>query len=392
MELRKKREKPKKLHSDRRNFLYKLKDNLLSYFLIAACVIGVFVTGIVLRCNKGKIKETYIPSENPCTTTVENLDDLEIVFIDVGQGDSVLVKFPDGKNMLVDGGKNYASVEEKLDKYLTVDGKKLKIDYCVATHPDADHIGSLDYVYKNYEVGYSFRPFVKYKTDDSFLTGFNAGVELDCSEVYAEYLAAVKEENCGYEFFTDKSDFVNYVVYNDVTYSYKIDFLMPYATTTDGYKNFKDTNDFSAVVKIEYGGKSVLLCGDINSENIEKSLINSYKTTFDLRCDVLKIAHHGSAESSSPAFMAAVKPTSAILSCGVGNYYGHPANRVVTYLKNHSIDVYRTDLQGSVDCKISADGEIEFSYEFHDNDGYLFFDGSNVAENDYIVNENKKSR
>ena len=138
----------KKLHSPIRNLLYKIGRNRFFYAGVAAVATASFVVGIYINKNAGK--RQYLPSSTKnSTTVVETLRDFEVYFIDVGQGDATLIKFPDGKNMLVDGGRNDKETEEKLDEYLTENGKKLTIDYCVATHSDADHVGSLDYVYKN---------------------------------------------------------------------------------------------------------------------------------------------------------------------------------------------------------------------------------------------------
>ena len=381
----------KKVHSPVRNALLWLKTNFVACFIIAFCVVAALVTGIVINGKKGKTEKSYAPSERIISTSVSELKDLEVVFIDVGQGDCILVKFPDGKNMLIDGGRNFATVKTKIDEALTEGGKKLKIDYCVATHPDADHVGSLDYVYKNYEVGYSFRPYVKCETDDSYLSGFNTGVKLDCDDEYAAYLAAVKEEGTGYEFFTDLSDFTNEIVYNGKSYEYKVDFLMPYAKTTEGFKSFKDANDFSAIIRITCYGKSVLFCGDAETENIENLLMNSYKINLsELKTDVMKIAHHGGAYSTSPNFLNAVMPTYAVLSCGVANNYGHPARTTLNKLTTAGAKIYRTDLQGSATCCINAEGVIKFSVECDKNDEFLYADGETIKSNQYLINANKR--
>lgn len=382
----------KKVHSPVRNAINWLRANFVACFIIAFCVTAVLVVGIVINGKKGKIEENYVPSERVITTTVKELKDLEVVFIDVGQGDCILIKFPDGKNMLIDGGQSLQSVENKIDEALTVGDKKLTIDYCVATHPDADHVGSLDYVYKNYAVNYSFRPYVKCKTDDQYLYGFNLGKTLDCDKTYAEYLAAVKDEKTGYEFFTDASDFTNEIICDDKKYSYTVDFLMPYAKTLDDYKSFTDSNDFSAVIKVTCYGKSILFCGDIETENIENSLINSYKMNLSaIKSDVIKIAHHGSDGSSSPRFLNAVLPEYAVLSCGLGNGYGHPSLNTLNRINVSGARIYRTDLQGAVVCKVSSDGKIKFSVECDKNDEFLLCDGETVKNNKDLIYYNKKS-
>lgn len=384
----KKRRKP---HSAVRNFAHHLRDNLTYYLIISLTLVAVVVTGVVLVADKGKVKETYIPSQTVLVTKTNIARDLEVTFIDVGQGDCILVKFPDGKNMLVDGGKSNTVVEKKIDEYLTVDGKKLKIDYCVATHPDADHVGSLDYVYANYSVGYSFRPYVKYSGEISLTDTFNLGEDRSCtSNDYKNYLTAVYNEKSGYEYFLNGSDFTNAVEIDGERYEYTVDFVMPYAESLKDYADIQTSNDFSAVIKISYRGKSILLCGDAESENIEKSLVNSYKNDFSvLQSDVLKVSHHGSKNATSQAFLNTVNPKYAVLSCGVANGYSHPDVSVLNRLASRSVVVMRTDLQGSVTVAISLDGSLSTYYETDANDRYLMLDGAGISDIADIVEGNK---
>lgn len=352
--------KRKKLHSPIRNLLYKIGRNRFFYAGVAAVATASFVVGIYINKNAGK--RQYLPSSTKnSTTVVETLRDFEVYFIDVGQGDATLIKFPDGKNMLVDGGRNDKETEEKLDEYLTENGKKLTIDYCVATHSDADHVGSLDYVYRNYKVLNSFRPYIRANTD-KFSGGFNVGRKLkdDPADAYTDYLTAVYNENSYWEFFDDGSDFTNTALCGD-EWEYSVEFLLPYAEDHEDYKDerkFADANDFSAVIKITCFGESVLLTGDIDNEK-ESEIVEAYKSDIlKLSCGTLKVAHHGSETSTSAAFIDAVKPDRAIISCGVDNKYGHPSSGVIERLAGDNVMVYRTDLQGTVKLSVSSDEKI----------------------------------
>ena len=314
--------KRKKLHSPIRNLLYKIGRNRFFYAGVAAVATASFVVGIYINKNAGK--RQYLPSSTKnSTTVVETLRDFEVYFIDVGQGDATLIKFPDGKNMLVDGGRNDKETEEKLDEYLTENGKKLTIDYCVATHSDADHVGSLDYVYRNYKVLNSFRPYIRANTD-KFSGGFNVGRKLkdDPADAYTDYLTAVYNENSYWEFFDDESDFTNTALCGDDEWEYSVEFLLPYAKKHEDYKDekkFVDANEFSAVIKITCFGESVLLTGDIDNEK-ESEIVEAYKSDIlKLSCGTLKVAHHGSETSTSAAFIDVVKPDRAIISCGLNN-------------------------------------------------------------------------
>ena len=354
--------KRKKLHSPIRNLLYKIGRNRFFYAGVAAVATASFVVGIYINKNAGK--RQYLPSSTKnSTTVVETLRDFEVYFIDVGQGDATLIKFPDGKNMLVDGGRNDKETEEKLDEYLTENGKKLTIDYCVATHSDADHVGSLDYVYKNYKVLNSFRPYIRANTD-KFSGGFNIGRKLkdDPADAYTDYLTAVYNENSYWEFFDDESDFTNIFKLGEDEYEYSVDFVLPYAKEQEDYKDekkFVDANDFSAVIKITCYGESVLLTGDID-ENKESEIIKAYTNDIlKLSCGTLKVAHHGSNSSTSGAFIHDVAPERAIISCGLNNEYGHPAQGVIERLTAKNVMIFRTDEQGTIKLSVSSDEKVE---------------------------------
>ena len=129
---------------------------------------------------------------------IETSKDLKITFMDIGQGDSILIEFPDGKNMLIDSGDKRNASKAVFDRYLKdKDGNKLKLDYCVTTHPDSDHIGMMDYIYREYDVGKSYRPYVysTYKDSSVFDSTFNAGINIKASsQTYYKYLQGVYDE------------------------------------------------------------------------------------------------------------------------------------------------------------------------------------------------------
>lgn len=384
--------KRKKLHSPIRNLLYKIGRNRFFYAGVAAVATASFVVGIYINKNAGK--RQYLPSSTKnSTTVVETLRDFEVYFIDVGQGDATLIKFPDGKNMLVDGGRNDKETEEKLDEYLTENGKKLTIDYCVATHSDADHVGSLDYVYRNYKVLNSFRPYIRANTD-KFSGGFNVGRKLkdDPADAYTDYLTAVYNENSYWEFFDDESDFTNTALCGDDEWEYSVEFLLPYAKKHEDYKDekkFVDANDFSAVIKITCFGESVLLTGDIDNEK-ESEIVEAYKSDIlKLSCGTLKVAHHGSETSTSVAFIDVVKPDRAIISCGLNNEYGHPSKGALQNLAG--ITIYRTDLQGTIKLSFThGNDDSQISVDTNKNDEYLLDTPAGYEPYIDIIKSNKR--
>lgn len=330
------------------------------------------------------LQDAQISSEESKPTHSSNVDvirDLKITFIDVGQGDAILVNLPDGKNMLIDAGES--SAKNKLDKYLTVGGEKLKLDYVVATHADSDHIGGMSYVYENYDVYYSYRPSVEYSGEVALPSTFvNVGYCPKPSAAYGNYLLSVANEGTPYSYFTDTSDFDVTVNAGGAEMKYSIDFAMPYAKTTDGFSLFTDSNDFSAVIIIEFAGRKILLSGDMEAK-AEKCFVDYYKNNPTdvnlLDCDVLKVAHHGSATSSTSAFLSLIKPEYSVISTGLchGNYM-HPRSEAINNLNAVYSTIYRTDLQGTITLTITTEGEMLFDYEFDKYNHLLMMDAYEI--------------
>ncbi len=333
--------------------------------------------------------------ESHSDISVDEIQDLKITFIDVGQGDAILINFPDGRNMLIDAGES--SAKDELDEYLTVNGKKIKLDYVVATHTDSDHIGSMSYVYENYEVGYSYRPAVKYTGSTTFPEGFtNEGYLPKATKTYSDYLTSVANEGTPYSYFTDGSDFTVSVTAGDKKIDYSVDFTMPYAKTLDGFSGFTDSNDFSSVIMIEFAGRKIVLTGDMEAE-AERKFVEYYeqnpseKTYLD--CDVLKVAHHGSATSSTLDFLNLIKPEYSVISTGVCHgTYMHPRAQSLNNLIAIGSEIYRTDLQGTVTLTVTAEGDLIFDYEFDEYNDLLMMDAYAIEEyKDEIKNYKKNA-
>lgn len=235
---------------------------------------------------------------------------LKVHYIDVGQGDSILIQVND-KNLLIDSGPNDSS--SKIMNYLSKQNIK-KLDYIIATHPHEDHIGNMDLVIKKYNIGEFYAPkkIENTKTFESMVNALNskklkittakAGLKLDLGS------------NISCDFLAPNSD------------------------------KYKDTNNYSVVVKITYGGNSFLFTGDAE-KIVEKELLNK---RFDLSADVLKIGHHGSTSSSSKEFLDKVSPKVAVISVATKNNYGHPHKETLNELKKRNIQVYKTNIDGNI--------------------------------------------
>lgn len=243
-------------------------------------------------------------------------DEFHVYFLNIGQGDSILIKTPENHQILVDGGpKNY--VLQQLDEVMPFFDKS--IDLVVITHPHADHVDGLVEVLKRYQVNAILMTGVDYPSPD-----------------YDEFLKVAAEKNIKVFIAKNDLDFKFGSVIFDVLYPNK-----PMLE-----EKLKNLNNSSIVAKVLYGGKSLLLVGDMELE--EESLL--IKTGLNLKADVLKVGHHGSRTSSSKKFLDLVKPEIAVIQSGKGNPFGHPHKETLDKLKAAGIkQIYRNDLDGRVE-------------------------------------------
>ncbi|MDX5679827.1 MBL fold metallo-hydrolase [Clostridioides difficile] len=246
---------------------------------------------------------------------------LSIHMIDVGQGDSILVQTPTNKNILIDGGDEDS--ENIIISYLRQ--KRIKtIDIIIATHPDSDHIGSLDNVIKKFNVNSIYMP--EQSTD---------------SEAYQNLI-----NSC-----TDKNLSIQHLYKNDVL---NIDNNINIYVLSPSYIQ-EESNLNSIVFKLTFNDNSFLFMGDAEEEN-EKEILHSFKLN---NINFIKIGHHGSNSSSSLEFIKKISPDIAAISCGYKNQYGHPHRKVIDNLKQNHVSIYRTDRIG--DIVFYSDGEIIFT-------------------------------
>lgn len=307
----------------------------------------------------------YFLSEKPCydgdfpiINQSKIVSDLEVVFIDVGQGDSILIKTPSNQTILIDAGaeEDYSGVN--LVKYLKSCGVKT-IDYAIITHPDADHTGGFISVFDKFKVKFVFRPYVRSdnKLTDRLKSRFNPQTITYCdTDTYANLLLSINSERSNWVYIDKDTDLI--FDYADGK-TLKLDFLTPTAELSE--LNYTDLNDYSPLIKITYAGKSFMLTGDA-SKTVEEEALSFYPS-YVLACDVLKVAHHGSDTSTSYSFVKAVSPSYAVISCGEGNIYKHPKSSVLTTLLASNAKLFRTDLQGSVTFTVNSSGDLSMSTE-----------------------------
>lgn len=268
------------------------------------------------------IEKTQKENESNKNKVVSNDEGyLEIHFIDVGQGDSALLKFvdtnpsngDDSAAMLVDAGDKDKGATVR--NYIQKQGVT-ELSYFVCTHPNADHIGGAASVVSNVpiESGIVWAP--------TFEKDTKVYENLMNEIFYKSY--KYEEPKYGEEYELGLATFV---------------FVAPTQT-------HEDVNSNSLVFKIWYGDDSFLFVGDCEEEEEEEIANGKYSSVID--CDVLKVGHHGSKTASSKKFLELVSPAYAVISCGESNKYAHPHAAALNNLRTNGAELFRTDVQGSI--------------------------------------------
>jgi len=258
--------------------------------------------------------------------------DLRLTFIDVGHGDSILIEFPKGKRMLIDGGGLY---EDRFDVGKNViapflwERKIRRIDILALTHPDPDHLKGLVFIASQFSIGQFW----------------NNGFQTD-SEPYLQLKKILEEKKT-------KTLSLNEETPPQIINGVEISVLNPpvWNAMQRKVRNFWDLNNASLAMKLRFKNISVLLTGDIGKEAEGRILRKDYP----LRADILKIPHHGSSSSSSPPFLERVKPTYAILSVGERNIGRLPHPEVLKRYLQLGSEILRTDKHGAI--TVITDGE-----------------------------------
>ena len=255
------------------------------------------------------------------SATTQTSANVTIKFIDVGQGEAILIALPE-KTMLIDAGPTGSA--PKIAQVLQELGRD-KIDYLVATHPDEDHIGGMADVISSTQIGTIYAPN---KTNNT--------------ATYRKFLTAIQNNNLQIT-LAEAGTII------DQTDSYKLEILWP---TKDA--NFPDTNDYSIIIKLTVGNKTFLFTGDAPTSAILDSNPG--------HIDVLKLSHHGSRTGTTEQLVHKLSPTYAVLSYAVNNPYGHPMQSVLNALHKHSVEVWGTGANGTI--TITCDGtDIDISGE-----------------------------
>ena len=234
---------------------------------------------------------------------------LDVHFIDVGQGDSILAE-SDGHYMLIDAGENDQA--GTVISYLKAEGVT-KLDYVIGTHPHSDHIGGLDKVIDTFPVDKVLLPPVEHTTrtfEDVLDSIASRGLKITKPKPGNSYDLG----NASFTILSPVKDYGN------------------------------DLNNWSVGIRLTYGDNSFVMCGDAENQ-AEEDILNSGAV---LKADVLKAGHHGSSTSTSNAFLKKVSPSWVVIQCGKGNSYGHPHKETMEKLKKAGCQILRTDEEGTI--------------------------------------------
>jgi len=244
---------------------------------------------------------------------------LHVSFLDVGQGDAILIQTPNGQDILIDGGPDSQKINLELSEQLSFWDRT--IDLVVCTQPQADHVTGLVEVLQRYRVKRVLDPGVPYD-----------------SAIYQEWLRLIEDKEIEYDIARSGQEI-------DLGTGIKLEVLNPPEALFEGTSDDVDNN--GVVLRLSWGGVSFLFTADIRAE-VEFELIGQRA---NLRSTVLKVAHHGSETSTTTQFLAAVDPEVAVISVGEDNPFGHPSPEVWERLIDTlgEDDVYRTDEDGTVE-------------------------------------------
>ncbi|MBE7091313.1 MAG: MBL fold metallo-hydrolase [Clostridiales bacterium] len=284
-------------------------------------------------------------------------EDLRVHFIDVGQGDSIYIEFPDGTNMLIDGGDK--EFDDEVQTYLT-DLEVTTLNYLLVTHYDADHIGGLDEVFGYTAVLKVYLPTI--------------GEGEITTNAYEDLLTAIENENC--EVLESKMG--TQILSTDTDNQFRLLWLSPDDDDLAEVDNegpdpdSLDKNNISPIMLLEYQDKQIVFTGDANV-TVERDVIQRYLDDYygDITLtdvEVLKAGHHGSngtgnttqikSGSSCQEFLELLNPEYFIISVGEGNNHGHPHQPVLDRAEGVGATIYRTDHHGNIIVTVRADATL----------------------------------
>lgn len=258
---------------------------------------------------------TFIPK----TPVYPAEGELQVHFIDVGQGDCIYIA-AGGQNMLIDCGE--ADESARAVAYLQDMGIR-QLDYVVGTHPHSDHMGGMDRIIEEFGIGEFIIPHL----DDE---------DIPTTSYFLRFLDAAERHGVKLTEAVTGSEFTVGDAHCEIV--------------APNSKKYEDINNYSVGIVLRHGSESFIFTGD--AEGVaEQEMLGGGRLG---KMNVYKVGHHGSSSSSTAAFLRVIRPDTAVISCGAGNAYGHPTDSVIKRLSAYTDNIYRTDLCGSI--VITLDG------------------------------------
>ena len=310
----KRRSRPKDITQDREQLFKELRREVkarrkernrrqkaLSLFFIVIIAVCLALTFIP--------KQPVYPAEG----------ELQVHFIDVGQGDCIYIA-AGGQNMLIDCGE--ADESARAVAYLQDIGIR-QLDYVVGTHPHSDHMGGMDRIIEEFGIGEFIIPHL----DDE---------DIPTTSYFLRFLDAAERHGVKLTEAVTGSEFTVGDAHCEIV--------------APNSKKYEDINNYSVGIVLRHGSESFIFTGD--AEGVaEQEMLGGGRLG---KMNVYKVGHHGSSSSSTAAFLNVIRPDTAVISCGAGNAYGHPTDSVIRRLSAYTDNIYRTDLCGSI--VITSDG------------------------------------
>lgn len=293
---------------------------VLGCLLVLAVIIGICVLFAIAYALFTDSDDESEPGDvDPSRQTV-------VAFLDVGQALSVAIVTADGHSLLFDAGNGRDDADGVILPFLREQGVE-RLDYLVLSHPHQDHVGGMPTILQEFPVDNYLDPVLE-----------------TTNQAYFQTLELIDQQGINAQAARAGDSFA---LGADVS----VEILWPAEPLMieDGVESI---NENSTVLRVTHGEVSFMLTGDIERDG-ERALID--RSAGDLQADILQVAHHGSSTSTTPAWLDAVAPDVAVISAGRENQYGHPHREVVALLQEEGVQIYRTDLDGTV--VVTTDGD-----------------------------------
>jgi len=307
---------------------------------------------------------------------------LAVHFLDVGQGDCIIIQLPDGKNAIIDaGGDAKNTTNERCEDRIISNINELKIktfDYMILTHTDADHVDYMDTVLEEYDVLNIYRPAFNSKSEKA--VGVNPQYGTVQTVTYDNFVTAVKQEQqeigAKVEFNIGKKEIVGKGYRFDI-YGVEEKWYLKDVVGDEEKIDAKEKNKVSPMVLLTYNAekdvRKIMFTGDAEGKggnNGESLFLENYNDNIDI--DLLKVGHHGSSSSASDEFLKRLDPEYAVISVGVENNHGHPNQNCLDRLANYAdgrgqygVQVYMTKVYGDIVVRVNKQGDMSFKTDIN---------------------------